>query len=94
MSNLLKQTGPEPTVSDESTVRDPQKAARPRITLTDRLRSGYHRIWYEATQALRWSRGTLVTGHLSGSTDCDPAQSHAITSTSHQGTRRDLWKTL
>jgi len=30
----------------------------PKISLTDRLRSGYHRIWYEATQALRWSRGS------------------------------------
>lgn len=31
---------------------------KPRITLSDRLRSSYHRIWYEATQASRWSRGT------------------------------------
>jgi len=31
---------------------------KPQITLTDRLRSGYHRIWYEASQTLRWSRGT------------------------------------
>ncbi len=31
---------------------------QPSITLTDRLRSGYHRFWYEASQALRWSRGT------------------------------------
>ncbi len=31
---------------------------KPQVTLTDRLRSGYHRIWYEASQALRWSRGT------------------------------------
>ncbi len=28
-------------------------------TLVDRLRSGYHRMWYEASQALRWSRGTF-----------------------------------
>ena len=27
------------------------------ISLTDRLRSGYHRFWYEASQALRWPRG-------------------------------------
>ncbi len=31
---------------------------QPQITLSDRLRSGYHRFWYEASQALRWSRGT------------------------------------
>lgn len=28
------------------------------MTPSDRLRSSYHRIWYEATQASRWSRGT------------------------------------
>ena len=39
-------------------LRDIRKATKAHITLTDRLRSGYHRFWYEATQALRWSRGT------------------------------------
>jgi len=29
------------------------------ISLTDRLRSGYHRFWYEASQALGWSRGMV-----------------------------------
>ena len=29
------------------------------VSFTDRLRSGYHRVWYEASQALRWSRGTF-----------------------------------
>jgi hypothetical protein len=38
-------------------VRDIQETTTPGITFTDRLRSSYHRIWYEATQALRWSRG-------------------------------------
>jgi hypothetical protein len=28
-----------------------------KTSLTDRLRSGYHRLLYEASQALRWSRG-------------------------------------
>ncbi|MDR4495726.1 MAG: hypothetical protein AB7P17_01485 [Nitrospirales bacterium] len=32
---------------------------QPHFSLTDRLRSGYHRVWYEASQALRWSRGTF-----------------------------------
>ncbi|MDT3776086.1 hypothetical protein PJI16_00735 [Nitrospira sp. MA-1] len=27
------------------------------ISLADRLRSGYHRFWYEASQAMRWSWG-------------------------------------
>ncbi len=30
-----------------------------RTSLTDRIRSGYHRFWYEASQTLRWSRGTF-----------------------------------
>jgi len=29
------------------------------ISLPDRLRSGYHRLWYEASQALGWSRGMV-----------------------------------
>lgn len=29
------------------------------ISLTDRLRSGHHRFWYEASQALGWSRGMV-----------------------------------
>ncbi len=35
-----------------------QESTTQPITLTDRLRSGYHRFWYEASQTLRWSRGT------------------------------------
>ena len=58
MRNLLKQMGRELQVSGRPPVRDFQEATTPRVTLTDRLRSGYHRIWYEASQALRWSRGT------------------------------------
>ena len=48
------------TIQEKSKSSPPpiQTMTPPLITLTDRLRSGYHRIWYEATQALRWSRGT------------------------------------
>ena len=34
------------------------------ISLTDRLRSGYHRFWYEASQALAWSRGMVREGQI------------------------------
>jgi hypothetical protein len=54
---LAKQAKRTVTESSKPTVRDTQEMTTPGITLTDRLRSGYHRIWYEATQALRWSRG-------------------------------------
>jgi hypothetical protein len=47
-------------------VRNTEKASarfhgqsRNGISLTDRLRSGYHRFWYEASQALGWSRGVV-----------------------------------
>ena len=57
MNILAKQARRTVTGSSKPTVRDTQEMTTPGITLTDRLRSGYHRIWYEATQALRWSRG-------------------------------------
>ena len=45
------------------------------ISLTDRLRSGYHRFWYEASQALRWSWGPFREGSKKGPlTNLTPSQ--------------------
>ncbi len=45
--------------STSPSIQNRRNAFRPRFTLKDRLRSGYHRVCYEATQALRWSRGAF-----------------------------------
>ena len=58
MNRQFKHTGPESLDPERLTLRHSQELKKPQITLTDRLRSGYHRFWYEASQALRWSRGT------------------------------------
>ena len=55
-----------------------RKAIKPRITLSDRLRSGYHRIWYEATQALRWSRGAYRETPLGIHLNLTPTQHDRI----------------
>jgi len=54
------------------------KLTRPRITLTDRIRSGYHRIWYEVTQALRWSRGTYRETPIGTHPHLAPSQQNRI----------------
>lgn len=54
------------------------KLTRPRITLTDRIRSGYHRIWYEVTQALRWSRGTYRETPIGTHPHLTPSQQNRI----------------
>ena len=51
---------------------------KPTISLTDRVRSGYHRIWYEATQALRWSRGTYRETPLETHHNLTPSQRDRI----------------
>ena len=51
-----------------------QDPTTPGITLTDRLRSSYHRIWYEASQALRWSRGTYQEAPISTLPNLTPLQ--------------------
>ncbi len=55
-----------------------QTMVPPPLTLTDRLRSGYHRIWYEATQALRWSRGTYREEPIGFHRDLSPWQRDRI----------------
>ena len=55
------------------------KTLKPRITLSNRLRSGYHRIWYEAPQAWWWSRGTYretpsMTGLNLSPSQCVPTE--------------------
>ena len=51
-----------------------QGTTPPPVTLADRLRSGYHRVWYEAAQALRWSRGTYREAPFGEQLDLNPAQ--------------------
>ena len=46
------------------------------ISLADRLRSGYHRFWYEASQAFRWSRGPFREPSKGPLTNLTPPQQH------------------
>jgi hypothetical protein len=46
------------------------------ISLTDRLRSGYHRFWYEASQVLRWFRGPFRGGPKGPLPILTPTQQH------------------
>ncbi len=62
----------------KSTKHTHQQTLTPEITLTDRLRSGYHRIWYEATQALRWSRGTYREIPIATIENLTTTQGHRI----------------
>lgn len=48
------------------------------VSLTDRLRSGYHRFWYEASQALRWSRGPFRERSKMPLTNLRPTQQQRI----------------
>ncbi|MEJ2229817.1 MAG: hypothetical protein P8X46_01370 [Nitrospirales bacterium] len=47
---------------------------RNRLSLADRLRSGYHRFWYEASQALAWSRGMVREAAVGTLHDLTPLQ--------------------
>ena len=55
-----------------------QEPTQPHITLTDRLRSSYHRFWYEASQALRWSRGMYREISIGNNPDLTPWQGDRI----------------
>jgi hypothetical protein len=46
--------------------------------LSDRLRSGFHRFWYEALQALGWSRGTVRERRVRTFYDLIPSQRSRI----------------
>lgn len=61
------------------------------LSLTDRLRSGYHRFWYEASQALRWSRGTFRGEPPGALNELSPSQRDRIQElVSGYGTRFEL----
>ena len=55
-----------------------QEMTTPRITLSDRLRSGYHRFWYEASQTLRWTRGTYREAPIGTHHNLTPSQRDRI----------------
>ncbi len=57
---------------------DIQETTKPQISLTDRLRSGYHRFWYEASQALRWSRGSYRETPIGTDSNLSPSQHERI----------------
>ncbi len=46
--------------------------------MRERLRSGYHRIWYEASQALRWPRGANRETPIGAGLDLTPKQYRRI----------------
>jgi hypothetical protein len=69
-------------------LRHIRETTTPRITLADRVRSGYHRIWYEATQALRWSRGTYREAPNMTGLDLTPSQSARIDTLAEKYTTR------
>ncbi len=78
MNIQSKQTRPGIQGRNAPTLRDIRETTKAQITLTDRLRSGYHRFWYEATQALRWSRGTYREAPLGTLLDLTPSQRDRI----------------
>ena len=78
MNILAKQARRTVTGRSKPTVCDIQETTTPGITLTDRLRSGYHRIWYEATQALRWSRGIYRETPIGALLNLTPVQHNRI----------------
>ena len=51
---------------------------KPHISLTDRVRSSYHRMWYEATQALRWPRGPYRETPMGNHLNLSPTQNNRI----------------
>lgn len=78
MNGQMKQARPERQNRKRGTLGNIQKITQPGITLTDRLRSGYHRVWYEASQALRWSRGTYREAPLGTHRNLTPSQHERI----------------
>ena len=59
-------------------LKDIPPTAQPRFSLTDRLRSGYHRFWYEASQTLRWSRGRYRETPIGAHQNLSPSQRDRI----------------
>ena len=74
MHHQFNQTSRQRQDRREPILRNIQEHVQPHITLTDRLRSGYHRFWYEASQALRWTRGTYRENSLSTRLNLTPSQ--------------------
>ena len=74
MNILIKQARRGAQEIKTPALRDIRKTTKTHITLTDRLRSGYHRFWYEATQALRWSRGTYREAPAMAGLNLTPSQ--------------------
>ncbi len=74
MKILLKHARRRTPIASTSIQPHIQRASHPPVTLADRLRSGYHRVWYEATQALRWSRGTYREAPFGEQLDLNTAQ--------------------
>jgi len=77
MHQFPKQTKPKTPDSQTSRRQSPRFMKAP-FSLTDRLRSGYHRIWYEASQALRWSCGKYREAPLGTLPDISPFQQKRI----------------
>ena len=78
MNIQLKQARPVIQGRTQPAPRHIRETTKPQITFADRLRSGYHRFWYEATQALRWSRGTHREAPIGTLLDLMPRQRDRI----------------
>jgi hypothetical protein len=88
MNILIKQARRVVQGRSAPALRDIRKTTKAHITLTDRLRSGYHRFWYEATQALRWSRGTYREGPAMAGLDLTSSQRARIDTLAKKYTTR------
>lgn len=78
MNRQFKHTRHGSQNRERPTLGHTQEPTKPYITLTDRLRSGYHRFWYEASQALRWSRGAYRETPLGTQLTLTPSQHERI----------------
>ncbi len=78
MGNILPRNTRQGIRSLEKSCLQAHTAATTRVSLTDRLRSGYHRFWYEASQALRWSRGTFREDPLGALSELSSSQRDRI----------------
>ena len=91
MNNHFQQSTRQRQGRRKPSLRNTQEHMQTHITLTDRLRSGYHRFWYEASQALRWSRGTYRKDSLGTRLNLTPTQHVRIEElASIYGTRFEL----
>ncbi len=91
MNSQFKQTSHKRQGRKKPPLRKLREHVQPPITLTDRFRSGYHRFWYEASQALRWSRGTFREDPLGTRLNLTSSQSTRVAElASIYGTRFEL----